>query len=52
MEKEILTVQEFAEYAGFEPSYIYKITHRNQINFYKPLGKCIFFKIEDVKLAY
>ena len=49
MEKEIITIQELADYTGFSKSHIYKLTHKNQIPFYKPNGKTIFFKFDEVK---
>jgi excisionase family DNA binding protein len=38
-----LTLIEAAKYLGFSPSYIYKLTSKNAIPFYKPSGKKILF---------
>lgn len=48
MQKEILTLNELAEYTGFSKSHIYKLTHRNEIPHYKPSGKVIFFKLSEI----
>ncbi len=48
MQKEILTLNELAEYTGFSKSHIYKLTHRNEIPHYKPTGKVIFFKLSEI----
>lgn len=48
-QKEILTFDEFCGYTGFSRSYAYKLTHQNRLPHYKPGGKVIFFKLDDVK---
>ncbi len=40
--KEILNVEELADYTGFKKSYIYKLVHSNSISFSKPNGKVLF----------
>ena len=45
---EYLTLQQAAEYLGFKPSYMYKLTHRRLIPFYKPTKKKLFFKKSDL----
>ncbi len=47
--KEILTLEEVALYTGYSKSHIYKLTHKNKIPFYKPSGKTLFFKFDEVK---
>lgn len=47
--KEILNLEELASYTGYSKSHIYKLTHRNKIPFYKPSGKNLFFKLDEVK---
>ena len=42
-QKEVLTVDECAKYLGLSKSYVYKLTMRQQIPHFKPLGKCVFF---------
>ena len=48
-EKEILNLEELALYTGYSKSHIYKLTHKKQIPFYKPSGKNLFFKLDEVK---
>ena len=38
-----LNFKEACAYLGFKPSYLYKIIHTQQIRFYKPSGKMLFF---------
>jgi len=38
-----LSFKEACAYLGFKPSYLYKIIHTQQIRFYKPSGKMLFF---------
>jgi len=45
---EYLTLQQAAEYLGFKPSYMYKLTHRRLIPFYKPTNKKIYFRKSDL----
>lgn len=42
--KEVLNVEELADYTGFKKSYIYKLVHANLIPFSKPNGKVLFFQ--------
>ncbi len=51
MEKNILTLKEACAYTGFSKSHLYKLTHFRKIDHYKPNGKNIFFKKEDI-VAY
>ncbi|WP_291102457.1 MULTISPECIES: helix-turn-helix domain-containing protein [unclassified Dysgonomonas] len=48
MEKEILNFDEAAKYLGFSKSMLYKMTAKRIICFYKPSGKLIYFKKEDL----
>jgi excisionase family DNA binding protein len=41
--KEVLTSSEAAKYMGISKSYLYKLTMRQQIPFYKPMGKMVYF---------
>lgn len=41
--KRIMTLSELASYIGMSESYIYKLTSRNVIPHYQPLGKTIYF---------
>lgn len=44
-----LSFNEGAVYLNVSKSYLYKITHRRLIPFFKPLGKKIFFKRQDLE---
>lgn len=45
--KEVLTSDEVAKYMGISKSYLYKLTMRQQIPHYKPMGKmCYFNRLE------
>ena len=45
--KKVLTSEEAAKYMGISKSYLYKLTMRQQIPHYKPMGKmCYFNRIE------
>ena len=45
---DMLSVAQASEYSGFSKSFIYKITSSNEVPFYKPNGKTIFFKRSDI----
>jgi excisionase family DNA binding protein len=42
-QKEVLTSHEAARYMGVSLSYLYKLTMRQQIPHYKPMGKMVYF---------
>ena len=45
--KEVLTSDEAAKYMGVSKSYLYKLTMRQQIPHFKPMGKmCYFNRLE------
>lgn len=46
--KRVLTVDELASYLGMKKSYIYKLVHKNEIPYSKPLGKMLFFEKEKI----
>jgi excisionase family DNA binding protein len=46
--KDILNVEELADYTGFKKSYIYKLVHENLIPFSKPNGKILFFERKKI----
>lgn len=48
-QKEVLTVDEVAAYTGLKKSYIYQLTHRKEIPFYKPKNKVLFFKRTELE---
>lgn len=47
--KSFMTIGEVAEFMGISKSYLYKLTMEKTIPHYKPLGKKIYFKREDVE---
>ncbi len=42
------TSDQAAEYLGITKSYLYKLTHRNEIRHYKPGGKLVYFRKNDL----
>ncbi len=46
--KQYLNVVEAAAYTSFSPKYIYQLVHRGEIPYYKPTGRKLFFKVEDL----
>lgn len=47
--KEVLTAEEAARYMGMSMSYVYKLTNRGLIPFYKPTGKMVYFKRTELE---
>ena len=47
--KEVLTSDEVAKYMGISKSYLYKLTMRQQIPHYKPMGKMCYFNRLEVE---
>lgn len=47
--KEVLTLKEVAEYTGLSRSYLYKLTMSQQIPFYRPNGKCLYFNRQELE---
>ena len=43
-QKEILTIEDAAALLGLSKSYIYKMTAKGNIPFYRPLGKVMYFE--------
>lgn len=48
-QKEVLTSDEAARYLGISKSYLYKLTMRQQIPHYKPMGKMCYFNREELE---
>lgn len=48
-QKEILTLEEAAQYTGLKKSYLYKLTSSRAIPHYKPNGKNCFFKRAELE---
>jgi excisionase family DNA binding protein len=47
--KNVLNFSEAVEYTGFSASYLYKLTSTGKVPHYKPYGKMIFFKREELE---
>jgi excisionase family DNA binding protein len=47
--KEVLDVEEAAEYTGLSVGTLYGLTHRKRIPFYKPLYKKLYFKRSELE---
>ncbi|MCK4676772.1 MAG: helix-turn-helix domain-containing protein [Bacteroidales bacterium] len=47
-QKTILTFKEAAAYLGLSKSYLYKLTSAERISHYKPQGKLIYFKKNEL----
>ncbi len=47
--KEVLTSDEAAKYMGVSKSYLYKLTMRQQIPHYKPMGKMCYFNRSELE---
>jgi len=48
-QKEVLTSAEVAKYMGISKAYLYKLTMKQQIPHYKPLGKLCYFQRAEVE---
>ena len=46
--KNVLNINELAEYTKYSKSYIYKLTSRNAIPYFKPSGKSVFFDMVEI----
>ena len=46
--KTILTLEEVAKYTNYSKSYIYKLTSKGDIPYYKPNGKQLYFKRTEI----
>lgn len=49
MEKNILNLKEASSFTGYSKSHLYKLTHYRKIRHFKPNGKNIFFRKEDLE---
>lgn len=49
MEKKILTIENVAEMLGVSKSYVYKLTSKRILPHYKPMGKVVYFKREEIE---
>lgn len=48
LQKPTLNIDEVALYTGLKKAYIYKLTHKHEIPFYKPNGKNVVFKRDEI----
>ena len=48
-QKEVLTSREVSVYTGMSQSYIYKLTMKNEIPHYKPMGKMCYFNRKEIE---
>ena len=48
-QKNVLNFQEAVEYTGFSASYLYKLTAQQKVPCYRPYGKMIFFRREELE---
>jgi hypothetical protein len=48
LNKQILTLKEFALYAGISHHQAYHLTSTGKVKFYRPFGKMIYFDMLDV----
>lgn len=46
--KEALTFDEVCNYTGISPSYMYKLTSARKVPHYKPHGKLVYFKTQEI----
>lgn len=47
--KNVLNFQETVEYTGIKPSYLYKLTAEKIVPCYKPTGKLLYFRREELE---
>lgn len=47
--KEVLTADEAAKYMGVSKSYLYKLTCKQEIPHYKPMGKMCYFNRQELE---
>lgn len=45
---DFLTAKQAVEFLGITQSYLYKLTHKRVLPFYKPFGKMVYFKQSDL----
>jgi len=46
--KDLMTLQEVADYTGLKMGYLYQLTSKRKISSYKPMGKKLYFKKTEV----
>lgn len=48
LSKEVLTLNEFCLYSGLSKEQVYKLTSGSKLTFYRPFGKKIYFRKDEV----
>jgi excisionase family DNA binding protein len=48
LQKEILTLEEFCQYAGISKNQAYHLTSSGKVKFYRPFGKLIYFDLSEI----
>lgn len=48
LQKDILTLEEFCTYTGISKHHAYHLTSSRKIPFYRPFGKMIYFKKDEI----
>lgn len=48
LNKQVLNLDEFCMYTGMSKQYVYQLTSTGKIKFSRPVGKLIYFDIDDV----
>lgn len=48
LQKQMLTLDEFCLYTGMSKAYAYQLTSTGKVRFSRPVGKMIYFDIDDV----
>ena len=47
--KDVFNLEELSIYTGFSKSYIYKLTSKGKIPYFKPNGKTVFFERKEIE---
>lgn len=47
--KDVFNLEELSIYTGFAKSYIYKLTSKGKIPYFKPNGKTVFFERKEIE---
>ncbi|WP_194852341.1 helix-turn-helix domain-containing protein [Nonlabens antarcticus] len=47
--KAVLTADEVSSFTGLSKKYIYTLTSKRQIPFYKPMGKVLYFSKKEIE---
>ena len=50
LQKDVLTLEEVAQYTGLSRSYLYKLAESRSIPHYKPNGKHLYFERKEVEI--